>query len=189
VPTPIVPTLLIIVQFRPIIDLIQKFRLSESTIDSNYSINSVDVIINGGNMGVPQLPQGGPQMSFPQQPGQYVWVPQASYSKPPGGNGNHVIREPRVYKFSKGSDPNAQGGGGRFSSSRGGKSDKRGMGTSIDRGARNSRGDYSSRGTKTRPRKIDLLGGTSSPRHLKGAIKSVIVRLLLRRPVLIKLPV
>ena len=44
-------------------------------------------------------------------------------------------------------------------------------------------------GTKTRPRKIDLLGGTSSPPHLKGAIKSGIVRLLLLPLVLIKLPV
>jgi hypothetical protein len=77
----------IIVQFRPLIDLIQKFRLSESTIDTNYSINSVDVVINGGNMGPPQGPQFGAHMPFPQQPGQFVWVPQSSYAKPPGGNG------------------------------------------------------------------------------------------------------
>jgi hypothetical protein len=38
----------IIVQFRPLIDLIQKFRLSDSTIDHHYSLNSVDAIINAG---------------------------------------------------------------------------------------------------------------------------------------------
>jgi hypothetical protein len=161
VTTPVVPTLPIIVQFRPVIDLIQKFRLSESTIDSNYSINSVDVIINGGNMGVPQIPPFGAQMPFPQQPGQYVWVPQDSYSKPSGGNGGQGVRQPRVHKFTKGSDPNAQGGGGRFSSSRGGKSDKRG--TFTDRGARNSRGDYSSRGDKDSSQK---------DRSSRGDIKS-----------------
>ena len=44
-------------------------------------------------------------------------------------------------------------------------------------------------GTKNRPSRIELLGGTSSPLHLKGAIKSVIARLLLPRLVRIKLPV
>jgi hypothetical protein len=43
------PCIPIIVQFRPMIDLIQKLRLSDSTIDYNYSLNSVDVIINGGH--------------------------------------------------------------------------------------------------------------------------------------------
>ena len=41
-------------------------------------------------------------------------------------------------------------------------------------------------GTRTSPRKIGILGGTPRPLVLKGAIKSVIVRLLLP-PVLIKL--
>jgi len=136
----------IIVQFRPIIDLIQKFRLSESAIDSNYSINSVDVVINGGNMGVPQGSHLGAQTPFPQQPGQFVWVPQDSYAKPSGGNGSQGFRQPRVHKFAKGSDPNAQGAGGRFSSSRGGKVDKRGE--FDDKGARYSRGDQYSRGDK-----------------------------------------
>jgi hypothetical protein len=43
-------------------------------------------------------------------------------------------------------------------------------------------------GTRTSPRKIGILGGTPSPLHLKGAIKSVIVRPLLHL-VLIKLQV
>jgi hypothetical protein len=72
---PVASPLPIIVQFRPLIDLIQKFRLSESTIDSTYSINSVDVIINGGNMGVPQVRQYGAHMPVSQQQGQFVWVP------------------------------------------------------------------------------------------------------------------
>jgi hypothetical protein len=136
----------IIVQFRPLIDLIQKFRLSESTIDTNYSINSVDVVINGGTMGPPQGLQFGAHMPFPQQPGQFVWVPQSSYAKPPGGNGGQGIRQPRMHKFAKASDPNSQAAGGRFASSRGGKSDKRG--TFEDKSARDSQGDQSSRGDK-----------------------------------------
>ena len=140
---PVVP---IIVRFRPLIDLIQKFRLSESTIDTNYSINSVDVVINGGNMGAPQGSQFGAHMPFPQQPGQFVWVPQSSYAKPPGGNVGQGIRQPRAHKFAKASDPNAQAAGGRFSSSRGVKSDKRG--TFEDKSARHSRGDQASRGDK-----------------------------------------
>jgi hypothetical protein len=43
-------------------------------------------------------------------------------------------------------------------------------------------------GTRTCPRKIGILGGTPSSLHLKGAIKSVIVRPLLHL-VLIKLQV
>ena len=147
---PGVPALPIIVQFRPIIDLIQKFRLSESTIDSNYSINSVDVIINGGNMGVPQSP-------FPQQQGQFVWVPQDSYSKPAGSYGGPISRDPRMHKYSKANDTSAPNGGGRFSSSRGGKSDRRGAfdgtGARISRGDQSSRGDQPSRGDKDVSRK------------------------------------
>ncbi len=100
--TPVPPAVPIIVQFRPIIDLIQKFRLSESVVDSNYSINSVDVIINGGNASVPPVPSFGSQMPYPQQPGQFVWVPQGSYVKPPGGNGaqgTHGTAGPRAIKF------------------------------------------------------------------------------------------
>jgi len=141
---PVASPLPIIVQFRPLIDLIQKFRLSESTIDSTYSINSVDVIINGGNMGVPSAPQYGAHMPVSQQQGQFVWVPQVPYVKPSGGNGGHDVR--RVQKQQKGNDGSASKGGGRFSSSRGGKFDKRGA--SDDKGSRNSRGDQSSRGDK-----------------------------------------
>jgi hypothetical protein len=143
---PVAPPLPIIVQFRPIIDLIQKFRLSESTIDSTYSINSVDVIINGGNMGMPQVPQYGAHMPVSQQQGQFVWVPQVPYVKPSGGNGGTDARPPRVYKYSKGNNGSASNGGGRFSSSRGEKFDKRGP--SDDKGGRNSRGDQSSRADK-----------------------------------------
>jgi hypothetical protein len=39
------------VQFRPLIDLIQKFRLSDSTIDQHYSFNSVDMTTKGGTAG------------------------------------------------------------------------------------------------------------------------------------------
>ena len=84
-------------------------------------------------------------MPFPQQPGQFVWVPQSSYAKPPGGNVGQ-FRQPRAHKFAKASDPNAQAAGGRFSSSRGVKFDKRG--TFEDKSTRYSRGDQASRGDK-----------------------------------------
>ena len=97
---PVAPPLPIIVQFHPLIDLIQKFRLSESTIDSSYSINSVDVIINGGYMGMPQVPQ---------QPGQFVWVPQESYVwVPQESYGGQGTRLPRMHKFSKANDANGK---------------------------------------------------------------------------------
>jgi hypothetical protein len=181
----VAPVIPIIQQFCPLIDLIQKFRLSESTIDSTYSINSVDVIINGGNMGLPQVPQYGAHMPVSQQQGQFVWVPQVPYVKPSGGNGGNDARPPRVYKYSKGNNGSAPNGGGRFSSSRGGKFDKRGP--SDDKGGRNSRGDQSSRADKDSSGRIEILGGTPSLPSQKGAIKNVIV--LIRRLMLIKQPV
>lgn len=54
-PTVTPPVIPIVVKFRTLIDLIQKFRLSESMIDSNYFLNSVDVTINDGNTGA-QIP-------------------------------------------------------------------------------------------------------------------------------------
>ena len=51
------------VQFRPVIDLIQKFHLSMSTVDSStQGINSVDVIINGGGAGASQQSLTGNQI-------------------------------------------------------------------------------------------------------------------------------
>ena len=147
--TPVSGAVPIIVQFRPIIDLIQKFRLSESVLDRNYSINSVDVIINGGNAAVPQVPPFGSHMPFSQQPGQFVWVPQSPYVKPPGGNGSqgaHGTANPRAIKFSKGYDRNRETGRDRSQVSRGDKSDKRKFIDKTD--VRNSRGDQASRGDK-----------------------------------------
>ena len=152
--TPVPAAVPLIVQFRPIIDLIQKFRLSESVIDSNYSINSVDVIINGGNAGLPQVPQFGAPMQYPQQPGQFVWVPQDSYFKPPGGN--DIAKE--HYVKSSGGNASKQGarshqqdryrekGSGRDRSSRGDYYDY--QHSTDDLYDRNSRGDNSSRGDK-----------------------------------------
>ncbi len=92
VPT-VVPVIPIIVQFRPLIDLIQKFRLSDSTIDHQYSLNSVDVVLNGARTGSQiSYPSGhhGSRPDFftpPAHPsGQFVWVPKESYVKPAGGN-------------------------------------------------------------------------------------------------------
>jgi hypothetical protein len=51
------------VQFRPVIDLIQKFHLSMSTLDSStHGLNSVDVIINGGGAGASQQSLAGNQI-------------------------------------------------------------------------------------------------------------------------------
>ena len=89
----VVTAIPIIVQFRPLIDLIQKFRLSDSTIDHNYSLNSVDFIINGGQAGS-QIPypadyHGSCPEYFtpPTHPsGQFVWVPKEPHVKSSGGN-------------------------------------------------------------------------------------------------------
>jgi len=159
----------LIVQFRPLIDLIQKFRLSESVVDSNYSINSVDVIINGGNAGMPQVPQFGTSMQYPQQPGQFVWVPQDSYSKPPGGNGSSGTRNPRTVKFSKGNDRNRETGNDRFQGSRGDKSDKRKFFDNKD--IRSSRGDQTSRGDKDQSRKDRPPRGDAKPTASAGGDK------------------
>jgi hypothetical protein len=132
-------------------------------MDSNYSINSVDVIINGGNASVPPVPSFGSQMPYPQQPGQFVWVPQGSYVKPPGGNGaqgTHGTAGPRAIKFN---DRNRDIQRDRFQVSRGDKSDKRKFGDKTDvrssRGDQTSRGDQASRGDqqyrKDRPYKGD----------------------------------
>ena len=164
--TPVPAVVPIIVQFRPIIDLIQKFRLSESVLDSNYSINSVDVIINGGNAGLPQVPQLGASMQYPQQPGQFVWGPQDSYFKPPGGNGRQGTRNPRTVKFSKGNDRYRETGGDRFQVPRGDKSDKR---KSFDKkDVRSSRGDQTSRGDKDQYRKDRQPRGDTKPTASEG---------------------
>ena len=154
---PVVPAVVapipIIVQFRPLIDLIQKFRLSESTIESNYSINSVDVIINGGNAGAPiphpvHHPSGRPDFFTPppHPSGQFVWVPKDSYVKPFGGNGGNARQGARSNKSDRGSDRNRDPGNGRDRNSRGDSHGKRGF--TETRPDRNSRGDKSSRGDK-----------------------------------------
>jgi hypothetical protein len=92
----------VIVQFRPLIDLIQKFRLSDSTIDSNYSLNSVDVMLNGGHVAA-LLPYSSGQLNgrpdvYPPPPnssGQFVWVPRDSYVKPSGGRSERSRQGPR----------------------------------------------------------------------------------------------
>ena len=143
----------IIVQFRPLIDLIQKFRLSESTIESNYSINSVDVIINGGNAGAqtpyPAHPPGGRPDFFtppPHPSGQFVWVPKDSYVKPFGGNDGNSRQGNRSNKSDRGGDRHRDQGNGKDRNSRGDSHGKRGV--TDSRPDRNSRGDKSSRGDK-----------------------------------------
>jgi hypothetical protein len=82
------------VQFRPVIDLIQKFYLSVSTVDTSaHSVNSVDVIINGGGAGSSQQPLTGNQIPMWGMPRpdffpQYLqWMNQVnSPVKPSGGN-------------------------------------------------------------------------------------------------------
>ena len=133
----------IIVQFRPLIDLIQKFRLSDSTIDQHYSLNSVDVVINGANAG-PQIPyptahQGGRPDFFtpPTHPaGQFVWVPRESYVKPAGGN-KHI-------QGGRSQDRNRDKGYDKDRSSSGGNRDRKR--STDDRSDRNSRGDNFYRG-------------------------------------------
>jgi hypothetical protein len=138
------------VQFRPVIDLIQKFRLSESTVDSNYSINSVDVIINGGNAGVPSIPQFGAPPMYPQQPGQFVWIPQDSYVKPSGGNGGYGARNSRAFKFSRNGNFR-ESTNDRFQPSRGVRFDQRRSFEKKD--VSSSRGDQTSRGDIDQSRK------------------------------------
>jgi hypothetical protein len=138
-----------IVKFRPIIDLIQKFRLSESTVDVSHSINSVDVIINGGNMGSQPSSPYGPSGQFPQQQGQYVWVPQAPYVKPPGVNGSQSSRFEKNslvhgFKYARGHDQNREGYRGKYA--RGDKSERNRF--SDDRADKTSRGDKPYRGDK-----------------------------------------
>ena len=129
----------------------------------------MDVIINGGNAGLPQVPQLGASMQYPQQPGQFVWVPQDSYFKPPGGNGAQGTRNPRTVKFSKGNDRNRETGGDRFQVSRGDKSDKR---KSFDKkDVRNSRGDQISRGDKDQYRKDRQPRGDTKPTASEGGDK------------------
>ncbi len=149
----VAPVIPIIVQFRPLIDLIQKFRLSESTIESNYSINSVDVVSHGGHAGAP-MPypvwnSGGRPEFFtpPTHPsGQFVWVPKDSYAKPFGGNGGNPRQGARSNNSDKGGDRNRDNGQGRDRNSR---EDTRGKrGSTVNRADRNSRGDKSSRGDK-----------------------------------------
>ena len=132
-----------IVKFRPIIDLIQKFRLSESTVDIPHSINSVDVIINGGNMGHQPVPSYGPSGSSSHHQGHFVWVPQAPYVKPQGGNGpppRFNKRKGRIQEHSRHTTS------GRDKYSRGDKSDRRK--SFDDRGDKFSRRDKSSRGDR-----------------------------------------
>jgi hypothetical protein len=151
---PVVPPAVpVIVQFRPLIDLIQKFRLSDSTIDSTYSLNSVDVTIPGGHAaallpystGHPNSrPDGHPPHST--SSGQFVWVPRDSYVKPSGGRIERHRQGPRSSQSEKGSDYNRDRANSRERNSRGDSSGKRG---SADvRGDRNSRGDKSSRGDR-----------------------------------------
>ena len=155
----VAPVIPIIVQFRPLIDLIQKFRLSESTIESNYSINSVDVVINGGNAGAPMpYPAGNPggrpdYFTPPTHPsGQFVWVPKDSYVKPFGGNGGNPWQGARSNNSDKGGDRNRDNGQGRDRNSRGDSRGKRGP--TDNRADRNSRGDKDSskRDRDSRPR-------------------------------------
>ena len=81
------------VQFRPVIDLIQKFHLSVSSLDASASLNSVDVIINGGGAGSSQQSLTGNQSPMWGMPPdfrlpQYLqWMAQMhSPVKPSGGN-------------------------------------------------------------------------------------------------------
>jgi len=132
-----------IVKFRPIIDLIQKFRLSESSIDISHSINSVDVIINGGNMGHQPTASYGPPVSSSHHQGQFVWVPQAPYVKPQGGNGQPTRNDRRQGRVQ---DRSRDTSSGRDKYSRGDKSERRKV--IEDRGDKFSRGDKSSRGDR-----------------------------------------
>jgi len=90
-------------QFRPVIDLIQKFHLSMSTIDSStHGINSVDVIINGAGAGSAQqnltgnqLPMWGmprtdffpPDFRLPQY---LQWMSQYDATAKPSGGGGYT---------------------------------------------------------------------------------------------------
>jgi hypothetical protein len=130
-----------------LIDLIQKFRLSDSTIDHNYSLNSVDVIINGGHAGS-QMPcavdyhnSRSEFVTPPAHPsGQFVWMPKESYIKPSSKHGT------KQGARSHQQDRYREKGCGRDRSSRGDNRDNKHL--TDDRHDQNSRGDKSSRGDK-----------------------------------------
>ena len=102
------------VQFRPVIDLIQKFHLSMSSVDSGaHPVNSVDVIINGAGAGSAQQNLTGNPMAMwgmprPDQMSMYgmpradffspdfrlpqhlQWMSQLNTAVKPSGNGGYT---------------------------------------------------------------------------------------------------
>ena len=142
------PSVPIIVQFRPLIDLIQKFRLSDSTIDQHYSLNSVDTIKGGSAGSHLPYPAGshGNRPDFftpPTHPsGQFVWVPKDPYVKPSGGNGGYREQGTRSHQQDRYRDK----GSSQDRPYRGSHRDKKR--STDDRSDRQSRGDKSSRGDK-----------------------------------------
>jgi hypothetical protein len=135
-----------------LIDLIQKFRLSDSTIDHNYSLNSVDVIINGGQAGshiscLSDYQGRCPDFVTPPTHSscQFVWMPKESYVKPSSGIGTK--QDARSHQQDRYRDK----GSGRD---------------------RSSRGDKSYRGDKTCPNGTGtiVLVGTLQIRCQKGVI-------------------
>ena len=98
-----------------------------------------------------QSPLYGLSAQVPQQQGQFVWVPQSQYVKPPGGNGSQRSRSEtnslvRGLKYARGPDPNREIPRGRNKYVRTDKSER--YKTSDDRSDKASRGDKSSRGDR-----------------------------------------
>ena len=165
-------------QFRPVIDLIQKFHLSMSTVDSStHGINSVDVIINGAGAGSAQqnltgnqLPMWGmprpdffsPDFRLPQ----YLnWMSQYDAAVKPPGNGGYAKKfqkkdmtyqerqQQRRTQSNSGSDRSRSDSHRDNSyrgdkSSRGESSTRRGRDGVSNRDDSNSRGQSSHRGDR-----------------------------------------
>jgi len=145
------PVLSVSVQFRPVIDLIQKFSLSVSTVDASaHSVNSVDVIINGGGAGSSQQSLAGNQIPmwgmprpefFPPDfrlPQYLQWMTQInSPIKPPSGNGGINRQSPFNDDYRSRRHP------------------RRPFNGAERRGDTSSRGDKSSRGDSTYRRRRD----------------------------------
>ena len=163
------------VQFRPVIDLIQKFHLSVSSLDTSASLNSVDVIINGGGAGSSQQSLTGNQFPMWGVPPdfrlpQYLqWMTQInSPAKPPGGNGgaNRQSRfddDYRGRRHPRNKTPNSVERRG-YSSSRGDKSSRGDSSNTRPRDDVSNRHDSTARGAPA-SRGARSEGRSTSSRH------------------------
>ena len=138
------------VQFRPVIDLIQKFHLSMSTLDSStHGLNSVDVIINGGGAGASQQSLAGnqsPMWGMPRPdflspdfrlPAYLQWMSQFDTTLKSPGNGGYMKQVQR-----KDDNYQRRQTGRNFQPSNS-RNERRS--DNSHRGAKSSRGDSSSR--------------------------------------------